>query len=166
MTALGVAIQRLPHGADLDLPAYQSAGAAGLDLCAALTEEVILDPGARTLVPTGFAIALPDGYEAQVRPRSGLAARHGVTVLNAPGTVDADYRGEVKVLLVNLGQAPFAIRRGLRVAQLVVAPVTRVRWEEAPSLPASARAAGGFGSTDLTSTGLTSTGLNSTGRSS
>ena len=145
---LGVAIRRLPHGADLDLPAYQSAGAAGLDLQAALGDEVILDPGARTLVPTGVAIALPAGYEAQVRPRSGLAARHGVTVLNAPGTVDADYRGEVKVLLINLGQAPFAIRRGLRVAQLVVAPVARVAWDERAELPASARVAGGFGSTD------------------
>jgi dUTP pyrophosphatase len=145
---LGVAIRRLPHGADLDLPAYQSAGAAGLDLQAALGEDVILDPGARTLVPTGVAIALPDGYEAQVRPRSGLAARHGVTVLNAPGTVDADYRGEVKVLLINLGQAPFAIRRGLRVAQLVVAPVARIAWDERAELPASARDAGGFGSTD------------------
>ena len=148
MSALDVAIARLPHGADLDLPAYQSAGAAGLDLVAALDEDVILDPGARALVPTGVAIALPDGYEAQVRPRSGLAARHGVTVLNAPGTVDADYRGEVKVMLINLGPAPFAIRRGLRVAQLVVAPVARVHWNEAPSLPASARDAGGFGSTD------------------
>ena len=147
MSALDVAIRRLPHGADLDLPAYQSAGAAGLDLIAALHDEVILDPGARTLVPTGVAIALPEGYEAQVRPRSGLAARHGVTVLNAPGTVDADYRGEVKVLLINLGEAPFAIRRGLRVAQLVVAPVARVAWRERAELPASARDAGGFGST-------------------
>jgi dUTP pyrophosphatase len=149
MTALAVAIQRLPHGADLALPDYQSAGAAGLDLCAALTDEVILDPGARTLVPTGVAIALPDGYEAQIRPRSGLAARHGVTVLNAPGTIDADYRGEVKVLLINLGQAPFAIRRGLRVAQLVVAPVARIAWDERTTLPASARDAGGFGSTGV-----------------
>jgi dUTP pyrophosphatase len=147
MSALDVAIQRLPHGADFDLPAYQSAGAAGLDLHAALSDEVILDPGARTLVPTGVAIALPDGYEAQVRPRSGLAARHGVTVLNAPGTVDADYRGEVMVLLINLGQAPFAIRRGLRVAQLVVAPVARIAWREHAALPTSARDAGGFGST-------------------
>jgi dUTP pyrophosphatase len=150
MSPLGVAIQRLPHGAELELPAYQSAGAAGLDLCAALTEEVILDPGARAVVPTGVAIALPDGFEAQVRPRSGLAARHGVTVLNAPGTVDADYRGEVKVVLVNLGTAPFAIRRGLRVAQLVVAPVARVDWRETSSLPASPRDAGGFGSTGST----------------
>jgi dUTP pyrophosphatase len=147
MSALAVDIQRLPHGADLELPAYQSAGAAGLDLVAALDDEVILDPGARTLVPTGVAIALPDGYEAQVRPRSGLAARHGVTVLNAPGTVDADYRGEVKVLLINLGEAPFAIRRGLRVAQLVVAPVARVAWRERATLPQSVRDAGGFGST-------------------
>jgi dUTP pyrophosphatase len=148
MNPLDVAIQRLPHGADLDLPAYQSAGAAGLDLHAALGDEVILDPGAHALVPTGIAIALPDGYEAQVRPRSGLAARHGVTVLNAPGTVDADYRGEIKVLLINLGQAPFAIRRGLRIAQLVVAPVTRIAWREHATLPDSARGAGGFGSTD------------------
>jgi dUTP pyrophosphatase len=153
MSPLDVAIQRLPHGAGLDLPAYQSAGAAGLDLLAALDDDVILDPGARALVPTGVAIALPDGYEAQVRPRSGLAARHGVTVLNAPGTVDADYRGEVKVLLINLGQAPFAIRRGLRVAQLVVAPVARVCWNEAARLPASARDAGGFGSTGDSATG-------------
>ncbi len=104
MTGLDVAIRRLPHGADLDLPAYQSAGAAGLDLCAALDDEIILDPGARLLVPTGIAIALPDGFEAQVRPRSGLAARHGITVLNAPGTVDADYRGELMVLLINHGR--------------------------------------------------------------
>jgi len=150
---LGIAIQRLPHGADLDLPAYQSAGASGLDLCAALSDELILDPGARTLVPTGVAIALPDGYEAQIRPRSGLAARHGVTVLNAPGTVDADYRGELKVLLINLGQAPFAIRRGLRIAQLVIAPVARISWSECATLPASARDVGGFGSTGFDSTG-------------
>jgi dUTP pyrophosphatase len=148
MSVLGVAIQRLPHGADLALPAYHSPGAAGLDLSAALHEDIVLEPGARALVPTGIAIALPDGYEAQVRPRSGLAARHGITVLNAPGTVDADYRGEVKVLLINLGEVPFAIRRGLRVAQLVVAPVARVDWRETASLPPSLRDAGGFGSTD------------------
>ena len=147
MSPLAVDIQRLPHGADLALPAYQSAGAAGLDLVAALDDEVILDPGARALVPTGVAIALPDGYEAQVRPRSGLAARHGVTVLNAPGTVDADYRGEGKVLLINLGDAPVAIRRGERVAQLVIAPVARVAWRERATLPTSVRDAGGFGST-------------------
>jgi len=148
MTRLDIAIRRLPHGADLELPAYHSAGAAGLDLCAALSDELILEPGARSLVPTGVAIALPDGYEAQVRPRSGLAARHGVTVLNAPGTVDADYRGEVMVLLINLGQAPFAIRRGVRVAQLVIAPVARIAWSECATLPATARDDGGFGSTD------------------
>ncbi len=147
MTTLPVDIQRLPHGADLALPAYQSDGAAGLDLLAALDADVVLNPGARTLVPTGVAIALPAGYEAQVRPRSGLAARHGVTVLNAPGTVDADYRGEVKVLLINHGDEPFAITRGLRVAQLVVAPVARIAWQERASLPQSVRAAGGFGST-------------------
>jgi dUTP pyrophosphatase len=149
MTPLAVDIQRLPHGADLALPAYQTDGAAGLDLLAAFDADVILAPGARILVPTGVAIALPDGYEAQVRPRSGLAARHGVTVLNAPGTVDADYRGEVKVLLINLGDAPFAITRGLRVAQLVVAPVARIAWQERAALPASGRAAGGFGSTGV-----------------
>jgi dUTP pyrophosphatase len=147
MTTLPVDIQRLPHGADLALPAYQTDGAAGLDLLAALDADVVLTPGARTLVPTGVAIALPAGYEAQVRPRSGLAARHGVTVLNAPGTVDADYRGEVKVLLINLGDEPFAITRGLRVAQLVVAPVARIAWQERASLAPSVRAAGGFGST-------------------
>jgi len=163
MTMLGIAIQRLSHGADLDLPAYQSAGAAGLDLCAALTDAVILDPGARALVPTGIAIALPDGYEAQIRPRSGLAARHGITVLNAPGTVDADYRGEIKVLLINLGEAPFAIRRGVRVAQLVIAPVARIAWRECAILPATVRDAGGFGSTDRDATGRDSTGRDSTG---
>jgi dUTP pyrophosphatase len=142
-----VRIRRLPHGADLPLPAYQSAGAAGLDLLAAVDAPLTLPPGGRALVPTGIAIALPEGFEAQVRPRSGLAARHGVTVLNAPGTVDADYRGEIKVVLVNHGEAPFTLSRGDRIAQMVVAPVTLARLVEADELDDTARGAGGFGST-------------------
>jgi dUTP pyrophosphatase len=145
--SLTVEVVRLPHGADLDLPAYATADAAGLDLRAALVESVELKPGARTLVPTGIAIALPNGYEAQIRPRSGLAMRHGLTLLNTPGTVDADYRGEVMVLLINLGEEPFVIERGARIAQMVVAPVTRVELVEADNLEATARGAGGHGST-------------------
>lgn len=147
METISVKVERLPHAADLDLPAYGSAEAAGCDLLAAIDEAVILEPGARTLAPTGLKIALPPGYEAQVRPRSGLAAKHGVTVLNTPGTVDSDYRGEVKVILVNLGDAPFTIERGMRIAQMVVAPVTRVAWDETADLNQTARGAGGFGST-------------------
>jgi dUTP pyrophosphatase len=150
MTAVAVPLRRLPHAAGLPLPAYASAHAAGLDLLAAVAEPLTLAPGRRARVPTGVAIALPEGSEAQVRPRSGLAARHGVTVLNSPGTVDADYRGEIEVVLVNLGDAPFHIERGMRIAQLVVAPVTRVRWREAAALPGTERAAGGFGSTGTT----------------
>jgi dUTP pyrophosphatase len=144
-----VQLQLLPHSHGLPLPAYQSAGAAGLDLLAAIGEDapVMLDPGKHTLVPTGLIIALPPGYEAQVRPRSGLAARHGVTVLNAPGTIDADFRGEVGVLLINHGAAPFTIRRGERIAQLVIAPVTQVELVRVTSLPATDRGSGGFGST-------------------
>jgi dUTP pyrophosphatase len=140
---------RLPHGADLPLPQYQSALAAGLDLVAAVPADapVELAPGARTLVPTGIAIALPPGYEGQVRPRSGLAARHGITLLNTPGTVDADYRGELQVILANLGAEPFAVSRGMRIAQLIVAPVQRVVLVEADTLDSTARAGGGFGST-------------------
>lgn len=143
-----VRVRRLPHAEGLDLPAYQSAGAAGLDLVAALAPDqaLVLEPGARALVPTGLCIALPDGTEAQVRPRSGLALRHGVTVLNAPGTVDADYRGEVGVILVNHGAEPFVIERGTRIAQLVLARVERLAWEEG-DLDETARGAGGFGST-------------------
>jgi dUTP diphosphatase len=136
-----------PGAAALDLPCYMSPGAAGLDLLADVEDEVSLAPGERLLVPTGIAVALPPGHEAQVRPRSGLALRHGVTVLNAPGTIDADYRGEIQVLLVNLGQAPATVRRGERVAQLVVAPVTRIAWREVAVLPVSSRGDGGFGST-------------------
>jgi dUTP pyrophosphatase len=142
-------VRRLPHGEGLELPAYQSAHAAGLDLLAAVADDapLMLAPGQRALLPTGLTIALPAGYEAQVRPRSGLAAKHGITVLNAPGTVDADYRGEISVLLVNHGDAPFAIRRGERIAQLVIAPVARAQLVPAESLPASDRGGGGFGST-------------------
>jgi dUTP pyrophosphatase len=142
-------IRQLPHGEGLALPAYQSAHAAGLDLLAAVPEDepLILAPGARVQVPTGLTIALPPGYEAQIRPRSGLAAKHGLTVLNAPGTVDADYRGEIGVLLINHGDAPFTIRRGERIAQMVVASVVRVELVPASSLSATDRGSGGFGST-------------------
>jgi dUTP pyrophosphatase len=144
-----VALQRLDHAAGLPLPAYASADAAGMDLVAAVTRPVTLAPGERGLVPTGLAIALPPGFEAQVRPRSGLALKHGITLLNSPGTIDADYRGEIGVVLVNLGQAPFTVERGLRVAQLVVAPVSRVTWVETGELTETARGAGGFGSTGI-----------------
>ncbi len=147
MTAPHVAIQRLPHGRNLPLPSYATADAAGMDLLAAVETDIVIGPGNRVLVPTGIALALPAGYEAQVRPRSGLALKHGITVLNAPGTIDADYRGEVGVILVNLSAEPFAIRRGERIAQLVVAPVTRAVLDEVADLPTSARGAGGFGST-------------------
>lgn len=140
-------VQRLPHAADLPLPAYQSAGAAGFDLRAAVVEPVTLAPGARALVPTGLAMALPPGHEGQVRPRSGLAVRHGVTVLNSPGTVDADYRGEVMVALVNLGDEPFTVTRGMRVAQMVVAAHATIVVEPVDALDETPRGAGGFGST-------------------
>ena len=144
-----VAVRRLPHGEGLALPAYATPDSAGMDLLAAVAAPVTLAPGERRLVPTGLAIQLPSGYEAQVRPRSGLALKQGVTVLNAPGTVDADYRGEVGVILVNLGQADFTVSRGDRIAQLVVAPVIQARWAEAASLEESQRGAGGFGSTGV-----------------
>ena len=140
-----IAVARLPHGADLPLPAYATPGAAGMDVVAA--EDVTIPPGGRHAVATGFAFAIPDGYEVQVRPRSGLALKHGVTCLNTPGTIDSDYRGEVKVILVNLGDAPFPIRRGERIAQLVPAPVLRAELAEVDALDATARGAGGFGST-------------------
>jgi dUTP pyrophosphatase len=151
MSVVVVPILRLPHAADLPLPAYQSEGAAGLDLLAAVPADapLVISPGARATVPTGFALALPEGTEGQVRPRSGLAARHGVTVLNSPGTVDADYRGEVLVVLANFGEAPFLVERGARIAQLVIAPVLRVRLREAGMLDATARGGGGFGSTGI-----------------
>jgi len=146
---VSVSVRRLPHADGLPLPAYETAHAAGADLLAAVDADVILKPGGRALIPTGLTIALPEGYEAQVRPRSGLAARDGVTVLNSPGTIDADYRGEVKVILINHGEAPFVVKRGMRIAQMVVAPVARVAWAEVDTLPETARGAGGFGSTGL-----------------
>lgn len=147
MTALMVPVERMPGCEDLELPHYRSEGAAGLDLLAAVTEAVMIEPGARALIPSGIRIALPAGTEGQVRPRSGLALQYGVTVLNAPGTIDCDYRGEVKVLLANLGPEMFAVERGMRVAQLVVARVERVTLHEGGPLPGSDRGAGGFGST-------------------
>ena len=148
MSAVKIPVLSLPHGNDLDLPAYASEGAAGLDLVAALEFELVLEPGARALIPTGISLALPRGFEAQVRPRSGLALREGVTVLNSPGTVDSDYRGEVGVVLANLGEKPFTIRRGDRIAQLVVAQYAMVSWSQTDELPPSCRGTGGFGSTD------------------
>lgn len=151
MSPLTVRIARLPHAAGLALPAYATAGAAGLDLACALPEAgpLVLAPGAFAAIPTGFAIALPEGHEGQVRPRSGLALKHGITVLNAPGTIDADYRGEVKVILVNCGPDAFTVSRGMRIAQLVVAPVTQIMLEESGNLEETARGFGGFGSTGL-----------------
>ena len=143
-------IQRLPHGADLPLPAYQSDQAAGLDLHAAVTTDLVIAAGDRALVPTGLVVALPPGTEGQVRPRSGLALRHGVTVLNTPGTIDADYRGEVAVILINHGQEAFTVTRGMRIAQLIIAPVSHARLIEVSSLDETARGAGGFGSTGTT----------------
>lgn len=142
---IGIRLKRLPHGDGLPLPAYASAHAAGLDVVAA--ESLTLEPGQRRAVATGFAIAIPHGWEVQVRPRSGLALKHGITVLNTPGTVDSDYRGEVKVILANLGSDPFEIARGERIAQLVPAPVQHARFEEVDDLDETARGAGGFGST-------------------
>jgi dUTP pyrophosphatase len=147
MKAVQVPVQRLEHGRDLALPAYATPGSAGVDLVAALTAPLTLAPGARAAIPTGLALALPDGWEAQVRPRSGFALSDGVTVLNAPGTVDADYRGEVKVILINLGDRPVTIERGRRIAQLVIAPVAQLQWQEMAALPGSTRGARGFGST-------------------
>jgi dUTP pyrophosphatase len=145
VTLLAVPLQRLSPLAVI--PTYATIGAAGLDLAAAVAEPFTIAPGTYQLVPCGFAMALPAGYEAQVRPRSGLAAKHGVTVLNAPGTIDADYRGEVKVILINHGREAFVVTAGMRIAQLVIAPVTRIAWDERPELPETARASGGFGHT-------------------
>lgn len=144
-----VPIVRLPHGRDLPLPAYETAQAAGMDLRAAVPEDepLVLRPGSRFAVPTGLAFALPPGFEGQVRPRSGLAARSGITCLNTPGTIDADYRGEVKVILINLGEEEVVIRRGDRIAQLVIAPVVQAAWSEVEILDETQRGAGGFGST-------------------
>ncbi len=147
MNSLKVFFKQLPHAEGLELPAYATADSAGLDLRAALAEPMILEPGRRALVPTGLQMALPAGYEAQIRPRSGLAYKHGITMLNTPGTIDADYRGEVKVLAVNLGDEPFEIRHGDRIAQMVIAPVTRALVQGVEELPGSERGEGGFGST-------------------
>ncbi len=147
MSAVGVPITVLDGNQDLPLPAYQTTHAAAMDLHAAVREPVTIAPGAIALVGCGFAMAVPEGFEAQVRPRSGLAVKAGLTVVNAPGTIDADYRGEVKVALINLGAAPFVVERGARIAQLVVAPVTRVRWEVVDALSETARGQGGFGHT-------------------
>ncbi|MFN4032397.1 MAG: dUTP diphosphatase [Fimbriimonadales bacterium] len=144
---LRVRITQEPDATDLPLPSYQTDGSAGVDLYAAVKEPITLQPGERALVPTGIRIALPQGYEAQVRPRSGLAIRHGISLVNAPGTIDSDYRGEIQVILINLGQQPFTIQRGERIAQMVVAPVTRVDWEQVSELPPTTRGDGGFGHT-------------------
>ena len=147
MTRVAVAVRRLPHAEGLPLPTYATEQSAGADVVAAIDDDLELGPGARAAVPTGLVIALPEGYEVQVRPRSGLALRHGVTVANAPGTIDADYRGEVKVILINAGEEPFTVRRGDRIAQLVVAPVVTAAFTPADELPESGRGSGGFGST-------------------
>ena len=153
---VSIKVRRLAHSDGLPLPAYQSAGAAGLDLVAAIpqTAPMTLQPGARALVPTGLALELPPGTEAQVRPRSGLAVKHGVTVLNSPGTIDADYRGEVSVILINHGTEPFTIQRGARIAQMVIATATQARLVEAKALNPTERGAGGFGSTGTTDTSM------------
>ncbi len=153
MADVGVAILRLANGADLPLPAYATASSAGADLIAAVENAVVLEAGDHAVIPTGIAIALPPGFEAQVRPRSGLAAKHAVTTLNAPGTIDADYRGEVGVILINHGRRPFTVERGMRIAQLVVARVSQAVWRETDSLDETARGAGGFGSTGVSTGG-------------
>jgi dUTP pyrophosphatase len=149
MSSIPVSVKQLPHAEGLALPGYETAHSAGMDLAAAVKEDMVLAPGERALVPTGLTIALPPGFEAQVRPRSGLALKKGVTVLNSPGTIDADYRGEVGVILINLGAEPFTIRRGERIAQMVVAPVSQVAWQTADDLTETERGAGGFGSTGV-----------------
>ena len=145
--SIAIRVCRLPHGEGLPVPSYATAGAAGMDLLAAVTEPLTIAPGKRALVPTGLAIALPPGYELQIRPRSGLALRHGIVLPNSPGTIDEDYRGELQVIVLNAGDAPFTVERGTRIAQAVLAPVVRARWHEVTSLDETARGAGGFGST-------------------
>jgi deoxyuridine 5'-triphosphate nucleotidohydrolase len=144
-----VRIMRLPHAVDLDLPTYATAGAAGMDLLAAVTAEITIAPGARALIPTGLAVALPSGHELQVRPRSGLALKQGIMLANSPGTIDEDYRGEIGIILLNAGDAPFIVSRGMRIAQAVLAPVLRAAWHEVASLDETARGSGGFGSTGV-----------------
>lgn len=146
---IAVSVKVLDHGKGLALPAYATADSAGADLLAAVEQDRVIEPGKRALIPTGLSIALPPGFEVQVRPRSGLALKNGVTVLNTPGTVDADYRGEIGVILMNLGEESFTVTRGMRIAQMVVAPVTQFEWEPVNALPESGRGAGGFGSTGL-----------------
>jgi dUTP pyrophosphatase len=149
---MNIALLRLPHARNLPLPSYATEGAAGLDLLAAIENDVELAPGARGAIPCGVALALPEGYEAQVRPRSGLALHHGITVLNTPGTIDSDYRGEVKAILINLSDRPYRISRGTKIAQLVIASYVRAEIVDVDELPPSARGSGGFGSTDKTGT--------------
>jgi dUTP pyrophosphatase len=144
---VAVRVRRLPHNADLPLPSYATTGAAGMDLLAAVAEPVTIAPGARALIPTGLAIALPPGFELQVRPRSGLALRNGIVLPNSPGTIDEDYRGEVQVIVLNTGSEPFVVERGIRIAQAVLAPVVRAGWDEVADLDDTARGQGGFGST-------------------
>lgn len=153
--SIAVKCTQLPHGADLPLPAYETSGAAGMDLMAAVPagEDVVLTPGERRLIPTGLSIAVPPGFEAQIRPRSGLALRHGISIVNAPGTVDSDYRGEVSILLINLGHEPFSIKRGERIAQMVVAPFAQAEWQVVAELDDTARGAGGYGSTGTAASG-------------
>lgn len=148
---VAVDVVRLDHGADLPLPHYATPDSAGMDLLCAESSDVTLAPGARAMIASGIAIALPSGFEAQVRPRSGLAAKHGVTVANSPGTIDADYRGEIKVILINLGDAPVTLSRGDRIAQMIIAPVVQATWNEVPGLDDTTRGAGGFGSTGIKS---------------
>lgn len=147
--SVSVAVTRLPHGADLDLPSYETDDAAGMDLRAAVSEDMQIAPGERALVPTGLAIALPSGYEAQIRPRSGLALKQGISLVNSPGTIDADYRGEIGVIVINHGAETFTVSRGLRIAQMVIAPVIQASWTEVSDLSETARGAGGFGSTGV-----------------
>ncbi len=149
MSPVKVDVVQLPHAAGLPLPEYATVKSAAVDLLAAVTKDVVLTPGARTLIPTGLAIALPDGYEAQVRPRSGLALKNGITLLNTPGTIDADYRGEIGIILTNLGKEDFTVERGMRIAQMLIAPVTRLTWNAVSSLDKSERGSGGFGSTGV-----------------
>ena len=144
-----IKIKRLANGGGVDLPVYATSGAAGMDICAANEADIVLAAGERCAVPTGFAMAIPDGFEAQIRPRSGLALKHGISVANAPGTIDSDYRGEIAVIIINLGNAPFTIARGMRIAQMVIAPVTRGQFAEVADLDGSDRGEGGFGSTGV-----------------
>ena len=144
-----IKIKRLANGGGIDLPVYATSGAAGMDICAANEADIVLAAGERCAVPTGFAMAIPDGFEAQIRPRSGLALKHGISVANAPGTIDSDYRGEIAVIIINLGNAPFTVTRGMRIAQMVIAPVTRGQFAEVADLDDSDRGEGGFGSTGV-----------------